>query len=149
MWTSIAVLRLSILFGILCESNIISIYGYGLITDPFMWTFIAVVGYINAKVHFQNSMFTYTFIWICHIFLYVDLYCSFLVLCNGRTISIYVCGLVTLSHIHYVDLHCSFGLYPCTYTFIWTFVAVFEVYLWNLLSMCIWTMDISIFIIRT
>ena len=52
---------------------------------------------------------------------------QFLVLCKGRTISIYVCGLVTLSHIHYVDLHCSFGIYPCTYTFIWTFVAVFEV----------------------
>ena len=146
MWTSIAVLRLSILFGILCESNIISIYGYGLITDPFMWTFIAVVGYINAKVHFHNSMFTYTFIWICHIFLYVDLYCSFLVLCKGRTISIYVHGLVTYTlcgpalQFWNISMHIYIlcGL-----------LLQFLKFLWNLLSMCIWTMDISTLIIRT
>ena len=146
MWTSIAVLRLSILFGILCESNIISIYGYGLITDPFMWTFIAVVGYINAKVHFHNSMFTYTFIWICHIFLYVDLYCIFFVLCKGRTISIYVHGLVTYTlcgpalQFWNISLHIYIlcGL-----------LLQFLKFLWNLLSMCIWTMDISTFIIRT
>ena len=59
--------------------------------------------------------------WTCHIFLYVDLHCSFgtvyWVIFEGNMISIYVFGLCHISF--YVELHCSFGKYWCNIIYWW------------------------------